>query len=611
MSNQLKQARFLVLTCIALMVLVVVPSFYDLTNIPKYSVLFIVGSLGLFLILNPKFGILKKQSLVSSIPPILFLIFMLLLAVLTDEKYIAFFGKYGRNNGWFQYAGFVILFLLTAFSFNINTISRLLNLLIILGFITSVYGFLQYLGIDFINYSNTQLPVIATFGNSNFASAFIGFSAIALFWKIMETKDFRIKSFVLIVLIFQIYVATISNSSQGIFISIFGILTFIGVVYFTKNLRNICIYFGTYLSLLTLTILGLLQKGPLEKLVYQPSTTYRGDYFRAAWEMFSSNIFTGVGIDRYGDYYREFRDVSSALRLGPSSVAYYAHNNFLQLLATGGIFLFFLYLTTIVIVLIASFKAFKKSDAKDKKIVAAIFTLWISFQAQSLVSINQVSLAVTGWVFAGALVAIGLNSELISANSLKLPPKINSKKTPIDLNSVLSIVLSLCIFISVLFWLVPLWRAESNIKLASKLRGDNANIAYVNQKKNLVLEAINLKPNDINYRIMAADYLTELGELELARQQLQRAIEIDPRSYESIIYLAQVYERAQLLDPAIKLRISATNKDKFDTRNWLQLGINLAAMGDYASVTRVIESVRSFDNKNPILKELDKLIPKQ
>jgi tetratricopeptide (TPR) repeat protein len=110
---------------------------------------------------------------------------------------------------------------------------------------------------------------------------------------------------------------------------------------------------------------------------------------------------------------------------------------------------------------------------------------------------------------------------------------------------------------------------------------------------------------------MAADYLTELGELELARQQLQRAIEIDPRSYESIIYLAQVYERAQLLDPAIKLRISATNKDKFDTRNWLQLGINLAAMGDYASVTRVIESVRSFDNKNPILEELDKLIPKQ
>jgi tetratricopeptide (TPR) repeat protein len=176
---------------------------------------------------------------------------------------------------------------------------------------------------------------------------------------------------------------------------------------------------------------------------------------------------------------------------------------------------------------------------------------------------------------------------------------------------VLSIVLSLCIFISVLFWLVPLWRAESNIKLASKLRGDNANIAYVNQKKNLVLEAINLKPNDLNYRIMAADYLTELGELELARQQLQRAIEIDPRSYESIIYLAQVYERAQLLDPAIKLRISATNKDKFDTRNWLQLGINLAAMGDYASVTRVIESVRSFDNKNPILEELDKLIPKQ
>lgn len=73
---------------------------------------------------------------------------------------------------------------MAAYSFNINYTKKFLNILIILGGITSIYGYLQYLGIDYINYAETGLPVIATFGNSNFASAFIGLSCIAAFGRL-------------------------------------------------------------------------------------------------------------------------------------------------------------------------------------------------------------------------------------------------------------------------------------------------------------------------------------------------------------------------------------------------------------------------------------------
>ena len=146
-----KRAQLIILSTIALMVLLVFSPFYDTTNTPKYSVLFIGAAVGLSCLLNPKFGALEKKNWKSTLPPIFFILIMLSLALATDEKYIAFFGKYGRNNGWIQYLCFIILFLLAAFSFSILAVSKLLNLLIILGAITASYGFLQYHGIDFLN----------------------------------------------------------------------------------------------------------------------------------------------------------------------------------------------------------------------------------------------------------------------------------------------------------------------------------------------------------------------------------------------------------------------------------------------------------------------------
>jgi O-antigen ligase len=605
-----KRAQIIVLSTIALMVLLIASPFYDTTNTPKYSILFIAAALGLSCLLNPKFGALEIKNWKSTLAPTIFIVVMLLLTLATDQKYIAFFGKYGRNNGWIQYLCFIILFLLTAFSFNALTVAKLLNLLIILGVITSTYGFLQYHGIDFMNYADTGLPVIATLGNSNFASAFIGLTVIALVWKISEIADLKFKVLYFGVLAFELFVTYISKSSQGIFIALLGIFLYLGLKYFTSNKKITITYFTSYISVLILGLIGLLQIGPLTKFVYQASTSYRGDYYRAAWQMFNSDKFTGIGIDRYGDNYRIFRDAEAAFRLGPSSVAYYAHNTFLQFLATGGIFLLLAYVFVIAMVLLAATKGIKKFTGKDRSIFAALFSIWVAYQGQALVSIDQVSIATLGWVLSGAIIALGFNSELIAARGQRQNTYINKRHNSFRISTMIPSLLAIVALILSLSWLAPVWKAEYNIKMASKLKGNLTDPGYVEKKKQYALNAVNAKPSEINYRILAADVLVEVNELELARQQLQIALDSDTKSYDSIIYTAQVYERAGVYDSAIKLRIAASKFDKYDTNNWLKLGNDLATVGDFESIKKMISLLVPIENKSNIVSELTKLLPK-
>jgi tetratricopeptide (TPR) repeat protein len=325
--------------------------------------------------------------------------------------------------------------------------------------------------------------------------------------------------------------------------------------------------------------------------------------------MFKSHPLTGVGIDRYGEYYRTYRDVDAALRLGPSSVANYAHNAFLQLLATGGIVLFLAYLVMIVFVAFAAVKGLKKFTGNEKALFGALVSLWFAFQVQAQVSIDQITIAAIGWVLAGAVIALGFNSELIAEKAFQPNTYAKKRRGAIANSTLVAGGLTIVLVITSFAWLVPIWRADYNIKNARMLQGDPGDFNFLAEKKKLALEAVSSAPGEIRYKIIAADALVVAKELELARQQLKDALDMDPKSYEAIGYAAQVYERADLIDEAIKIRIVATNMDPNDTDNWLQLGKMLARIGDYQAVKKVIELVAPLAGKSTIANDLSALLP--
>ena len=66
-------------------------------------------------------------------------------------------------------------------------------------------------------------------------------------------------------------------------------------------------------------------------------------------------------------------------------------------------------------------------------------------------------------------------------------------------------------------WLVPIWRADYNIKVARILQGDPGDFNYLAKKKRVALSAVASAPGEIRYKIIAADSLVTAKELELAR----------------------------------------------------------------------------------------------
>ena len=95
----------------------------------------------------------------------------------------------------------------------------------------------------------------------------------------------------------------------------------------------------------------MLQFGPLQQYLYKASVSVRGYYWRAGLEMLSSHPFFGIGIDRYGSYFKQYREVDYPLNVGFQLTSSNAHNTFIQFFATGGIFLGITYLALNLFVL--------------------------------------------------------------------------------------------------------------------------------------------------------------------------------------------------------------------------------------------------------------------
>jgi hypothetical protein len=154
----------------------------------------------------------------------------------------------------------------------------------------------------------------------------------------------------------------------------------------------------------TFALLGALQIGPLTKYIYKTSVSLRGEYWQAGWNMGSEHPLTGVGFDTYGDWYRRARDSQALILPGPNTTTNAAHNVPFDVFAFGGWPLFASYLAILALSIIAIIKVTLRNRKYDAVFVT-LTTAWLCYQLQSIISINQIGLAVWGWLFGGALIA--------------------------------------------------------------------------------------------------------------------------------------------------------------------------------------------------------------
>jgi O-antigen ligase len=320
--------------------LMINPSIQDPFNSPKYWLLILMAAF-LFghILISRKILFSKIESKNLAIILTIFLVFNLISSLKTNDLFTAFMGDSLRRNGFITYISLSIVMATTAIYFRISSIRRLILYALITGSLLTTYGLMQISGVDFIEWNNPYNAIISTVGNPNFAAAIMAIMAIIIFAPALNS-DFNkpIRGMALILTSIIIYTIYLSNARQGLITFLIGSGVYFVIWSFIKSKKLGYLFATTGTIVSIFSILGMLQIGPLTSLLYKGSVTVRGYYWDAGIKMVQSNPIFGVGSDSYGNYFREFRDVSYPLKYGFGITSSNAHNLPIQIFATLGIF---------------------------------------------------------------------------------------------------------------------------------------------------------------------------------------------------------------------------------------------------------------------------------
>jgi len=325
----------------------------------------------------------------------------------------SYYGTYGRNNGFLLYL-FLILIFVASISIGENQkFKKYLLAMWFAGVVNVLYAIWVLAFGDFVGWNNPYGNLLGTLGNPNFIGSFFGmFSGLLLVSVLSPTSTFRIRILALVFLPLLLVGIQQSHAVQGRVLFVVSGAIVIFYYLYAKTSRNFLIfaYLFSLAPVSILALMGTLQIGPLKSYLYKTSVSLRGEYWHAALQTGMSNPFLGVGFDSFGDWYRRSRRESAMILPGPETVTNAAHNVYLDMFAFGGWPLFLAYIIINLLVLISIFRFTVRHRSFDPVFVSLV-TIWLSYQLQSIISINQVGLAIWGWALGGALIAYEKNSK--------------------------------------------------------------------------------------------------------------------------------------------------------------------------------------------------------
>ena len=405
----------------------------DPVNVTKQFVAVGIGiSLALVLLVFKRKA-LWNENRILTIAIILFVLAAVIATILSRSPFNQnFYGTYGRNTGFLAYFALCVFLLGSTTVRDTKVFTRVIYGFMFAGSINLIYCTWVLLFGDFVGWSNPYGTILGTFGNPDFISAFFGmFFSVLISFSAKQDLKWYFRSGFLSLAILTLFEIKKSHAIQGLVVSAGGI-AIVGFYLIKCKYQSRAftwLYSLTVTALGFVSILGTLQKGPLD-FVYKRSVSFRGTYWRTGINMGMENPFSGVGMDSYGDWYRRFRPLVALQDTpGPKTVSNVAHNVYVDMFAFGGFPLLLTHLTIVFLTARAIFNVTKRMKRFEWVFVATTAG-WVTFQVQSFISINQIGLAIWGWVFAGILIAMSkVNYE--SEGHSKRDQKLATMKAPI------------------------------------------------------------------------------------------------------------------------------------------------------------------------------------
>jgi hypothetical protein len=393
-----------------LFALATVPAFFliatsDVFNTPK-AVLLVALVVGTFVHFKVS-GISRESNRFEKQISILLLLLTvgLLVASLASDTTIArvIWGYPGRANGLLYFLAILVALylgmkLILESNFR-NQLNKALNasFIIILS-----YSLIQFLDLDPIPWSNS-FEIIGTFGNPNFAGAFLGVVTFFYFYHFLHLESkWRFASLTLAIV--SGFLTVQAGSVQGP--AIIVITSFILLSRFVKGRLPLKVFVGYLISsafAAVFTFASLLGYGVLGDSLYQYTLRLRLDYWWIGIKTGLNWPITGVGTDSYVEGFKLLRGQAFADRWGASLTSDSAHSAPLNFLANFGFINFSLLLILIFAISVRALKVVFSKDEGVYDFALIVSIMWFGMLVQSLFSIEQIGLGVFQWLLGGIL----------------------------------------------------------------------------------------------------------------------------------------------------------------------------------------------------------------
>ncbi len=356
--------------------------------------LFILGIIALILYIINK--IMRKEKIkIKDIFIILLLIFGFISYVFAYKKDVALNGAIGRHEGLKTLFSYYAIFLLSS-TIDKKWQKRLLLTFVGFGLMQILLGTFQNLKINNIlgydrshNFSNRYKAASGTFGNPNIYSSYILMCLLYIWYLLVKTDKNKILNGILFILFW--YGLIIGNTSScilsAILIMVFTLIKKIN----RQNIKKISIK-GIeilVLSVLFLSILNIFTNKWIFKTIKNNTmeivdifkngiTDKTGNYRIYVWKESLKKVpkyyKTGIGIDNFG-YLNDGFYICSPVECFDK-----AHNEYIQILLTEGVFTLIVYL---------SFLSYVLHSSKNK----GILYMLIGYLIQALFNISSITVA--------------------------------------------------------------------------------------------------------------------------------------------------------------------------------------------------------------------------
>jgi hypothetical protein len=302
--------------------------------------------------------------------------------------------------------------------------------------------------------------------------------------------------------------------------------------------------------------------------------------------MFQAHPLLGVGIDRYGEYYREHAVQDQFVQ---GMFTNNAHNVYLHLLATGGLTLFIPYLLLLAFVMWLAVKSLKSASGQSKGIAATYLGIWLGFLLLNIVTIDNIGVGIWLWIIGGVIIgrSAGLNSATNSIPESKASKKNNKNNPEISLAPNIA---AFALVIVMLVICVPLLNNSAKlIELKFNLKSlDQASYSSA------LIDSADSQAHDSQSLANLVSFAVQKNDLETALTISKMIEKADPRAFYASFFPAVIYEGTNKRELAVPYREKLLVIDKWNTQNMLELVKSYIEMKEVEKATELASNIEKL-----------------